>query len=87
MGVQVRALEGGDREAVAQFMDQHWGPAVVAHGTVFHPAGLLTCEVRDGVLEIVTLNAVVSQPHRSGPVTVCMRCGFHRIPAAGPRAS
>jgi len=58
---------------VARFIELHWGPAVVAHDTVFHPAGLpgflawlpdeplaglLTYEVRDGVLEIVTLDAV-----------------------------
>ena len=58
---------------MARFIELHWGPAVVAHDTVFHPAGLpgflawlpdeplaglLTYEVRDGVLEIVTLDAV-----------------------------
>jgi GNAT superfamily N-acetyltransferase len=72
--VQVRAVEPGDRAAVARFIEQHWlGPVVVAHDTVFRPAGLpgfvawlpdeplaglLTYEIRDGVLEIVSLDAV-----------------------------
>lgn len=58
---------------MARFIELRWGPAVVAHDTVFHPAGLpgflawvpaeplaglLTYEVRGDVLEIVTLNAV-----------------------------
>jgi ribosomal protein S18 acetylase RimI-like enzyme len=71
--VQIRHLENGDRDAVARFLDQHWGSLVqVVHSTVFRPAelpgfvaqraaepmaGLLTYEVRGDVLEIVTLNA------------------------------
>jgi ribosomal protein S18 acetylase RimI-like enzyme len=58
---------------VARFIELHWGPVVVAHDTVFHPAGLpgflawlpdeplaglLTYEVRGDVLEIVTLDAM-----------------------------
>ena len=73
MGVRVRALDAGDRAAVARFIELHWSPVVAVHGTVFHPAGLpgflawapdepvaglLTYEVSNGVLEIVTLDAV-----------------------------
>jgi len=75
--VRVRALRDDDRGAVARFLEQQWGSDVqVVHGTVFRPAelpgliaqapgepmaGLLTYEVRGGVLEIVTLNAVSRQ--------------------------
>ncbi len=75
--LQVRPLRDSDRAAVARFLGQHWGsPVQVAHGTVFRPAelpgliaysasepmaGLLTYEVRDTVLEIITLNAVPRQ--------------------------
>jgi ribosomal protein S18 acetylase RimI-like enzyme len=59
--------------AVARFIEQHWGPVMVVHDTVFHPAGLpgflaflpdeplaglLTYEVRGHLLEIVTLDAM-----------------------------
>jgi len=39
--MEIRALEGRDRDAVARFVAGRWGAAVVvAHGTVFHPAAL-----------------------------------------------
>lgn len=39
--IEIRALEGRDHDAVARFVAEHWGAAVVvAHGTVFHPATL-----------------------------------------------
>ncbi len=71
--VLIRPLRDSDHDAVARFLDRHWGtPVQVVHGALFRPAelpgliaesaaepvaGLLTYEVRGAVLEIVTLNA------------------------------
>lgn len=69
----VRPVEDGDRAAVGWLTTQLWGAAeVVVHDAAFYPAalpgfiaeragriaGLLTYDVRAGVLEIVTINAL-----------------------------
>jgi ribosomal protein S18 acetylase RimI-like enzyme len=69
----VRPVRDGDRPTVEWLTMQLWGAAeVVVHDGVFYPAtlpgfiaersgriaGLVTYEVRDGVLEIVTINAL-----------------------------
>lgn len=71
--VSIRPVEEHDRPTVAWLTTQLWGaPEVVVHDSVFHPAdlpgfiaeragriaGLVTFEVRPGVLEIVTINAL-----------------------------
>ena len=71
--VAIRPVEQKDRPTVAWLTTQLWGaPEVVVHDGVFHPAdlpgfiaehagriaGLVTFEVRQGVLEIVTINAL-----------------------------
>jgi ribosomal protein S18 acetylase RimI-like enzyme len=71
--VVVRTVIEGDRPTVEWLTTQLWGaPEVVVHDGVFHPAalpgfiaeragriaGLLTYDVRPGVLEIVTINAI-----------------------------
>jgi GNAT superfamily N-acetyltransferase len=69
----VRPVEDRDRPTVAWLTRQLWGALeVVVHDDVFHPAelpgfiaersgriaGLVTFEVRQGALEIVTINAL-----------------------------
>jgi GNAT superfamily N-acetyltransferase len=71
--VLVRPVKDGDRPTVEWLTTQLWGaPEVVVHDGVFYPAtlpgfiaecagrivGLVTFEVRPGVLEIVTINAL-----------------------------
>jgi GNAT superfamily N-acetyltransferase len=71
--VAIRPVEENDRPTVAWLTTQLWGALeVVVHESVFHPAelpgfiaeragriaGLVTFEVRQGVLEIVTINAL-----------------------------
>jgi GNAT superfamily N-acetyltransferase len=71
--VVIRPVEDTDRPAVEWLTTQLWGaPEVVVHDDVFLPAalpgliaeragriaGLVTFEVRSGVLEIVTINAL-----------------------------
>ena len=71
--VAIRPVEDNDRPTVAWLTTQLWGALeVVVHDGVFHPAelpgfiaeragriaGLVTFEVRPGVLEIVTINAL-----------------------------
>jgi GNAT superfamily N-acetyltransferase len=71
--VAVRPVEESDRPTVEWLTAQLWGAAeVVVHDGVFYPAslpgfiaeragriaGLVTFEVRPGVLEIVTINAL-----------------------------
>jgi ribosomal protein S18 acetylase RimI-like enzyme len=71
--VLVRPVEDGDRPTVGWLTTQLWGAAeVVVHDAAFYPAtlpgfiaeragriaGLLTYDVRAGVLEIVTINAL-----------------------------
>jgi hypothetical protein len=98
--VQIRSLRDDDRGTVARFLEQQWGSAVqVAHGTVFRPAelpgliaqtpgepmaGLLTYEVRGGVLEVVTLNAV---PRRAGIGTALVEGRPPRRPGAAAARS
>lgn len=72
-GVAIRPVAENDRPTVEWLITQLWGaPEVVVHDGVFHPAalpgfiaeqdgriaGLVTFEVRPGVLEIVTINAL-----------------------------
>jgi len=73
MGVRVRPLRPDEREWVRSLMLDRWGDErVVGHGLVWRPAeldgfvaqdddgervGLLTYDVREDVLEIVTLDA------------------------------
>ena len=69
----IRPVEDGDRPTVGWLTTQLWGAAeVVVHDAAFYPAalpgfiaeragriaGLLTYDVRAGVLEIVTINAL-----------------------------
>lgn len=69
----VRPVQEGDRPTVEWLTTQLWGAAeVVVHDAVFYPAalpgfiaeragriaGLVTFDVRPGVLEIVTINAL-----------------------------
>ena len=69
----VRPVQDGDRPTVEWLTTQLWGaPEVVVHEGVFYPAtlpgfiaeragriaGLVTFDVRPGVLEIVTINAL-----------------------------
>lgn len=71
--ITVRPVRETDRPTVEWLTTQLWGaPEVVVHDGVFHPAalpgfiaelpgriaGLVTFDVRDGVLEIVTINAL-----------------------------
>jgi ribosomal protein S18 acetylase RimI-like enzyme len=71
--VVVRPVRDGDRPTVEWLTMQLWGAAeVVVHDGVFYPAtlpgfiaersgriaGLVTYEVRPGILEIVTINAL-----------------------------
>jgi GNAT superfamily N-acetyltransferase len=71
--VVVRPVAESDRPTVEWLTTQLWGaPEVVVHDAVFYPAalpgfiaehagriiGLLTYDVRQGVLEIVTINAL-----------------------------
>jgi GNAT superfamily N-acetyltransferase len=71
--VTVRPVQDGDRPTVEWLTTQLWGaPEVIVHDGVFHPAtlpgfiaeragriaGLATFDVRPGVLEIVTINAL-----------------------------
>jgi GNAT superfamily N-acetyltransferase len=71
--VLIRPVEDNDRPTVEWLTTQLWGaPEVVVHDGVFHPAalpgliaeragriaGLVTFDVRSGVLEIVTINAL-----------------------------
>ncbi|WP_300604030.1 GNAT family N-acetyltransferase [Trebonia sp.] len=71
--VAVRPVEENDRPTVEWLTTQLWGaPEVVVHDGVFYPAtlpgfiaeragriaGLVTYDVRPGVLEIVTINAL-----------------------------
>ena len=71
--VTVRPVQDGDRPTVEWLTTQLWGaPEVIVHDGAFHPAtlpgfiaeragriaGLVTFDVRPGVLEIVTINAL-----------------------------
>jgi GNAT superfamily N-acetyltransferase len=71
--VVLRPVQESDRPTVEWLTTQLWGaPEVVVHDGVFYPAalpgfiaeragriaGLLTFDVRPGVLEIVTINAI-----------------------------
>jgi ribosomal protein S18 acetylase RimI-like enzyme len=71
--VLVRAVTDADRPTVEWLTTQLWGAAeVVVHGGAYYPAmlpgfiaerpgrivGLVTFEVRPGVLEIITINAL-----------------------------
>ena len=71
--VVIRPVEDGDRPTVAWLTTQLWGAQeVVVHDGVFRPAGLpgfiaeragriaglVTFEARQGVLEIITINAL-----------------------------
>jgi ribosomal protein S18 acetylase RimI-like enzyme len=71
--VTIRPVQDGDRPTVEWLTTQLWGaPEVVVHDGVFYPAtlpgfiaeragriaGLVTFDVRPGVLEIVTINAL-----------------------------
>jgi len=73
LDITVRSVKETDRPAVEWLTTQLWGaPEVVVHDGVFHPAalpgfiaerggriaGLVTFDVRSGVLEIVTINAL-----------------------------
>jgi GNAT superfamily N-acetyltransferase len=70
--LRVRPIDDADRPAVRALVVELWGsPRAVAHGTVFEPAelpgliaerdgeaaGLLTYEVDDDTLEVVSINA------------------------------
>lgn len=72
----VRPVQEGDRPTVEWLTTQLWGaPEVVVHDDVFYPAalpgfiaeragriaGLVTFDVRPGLLEIVTINALEQQ--------------------------
>jgi ribosomal protein S18 acetylase RimI-like enzyme len=82
--VRVRRVGDGDRPMIAWLMTELWGSALqVVHQTVYRPAdlpgliaergsrvvGLLTYQVEDGVLEVVTLNAL---ERRAGVGTLLM---------------
>ena len=72
-GVRIRPVNEGDRPMLAWLVAELWGSELVAvHGTVLRPAelpgfiaersrrvvGLLTYQLVDDMLEIVTLNAI-----------------------------
>ena len=82
--VRVRPVGDGDRPMISWLMMELWGSALqVVHQTVYRPAdlpgliaergsrvvGLLTFHVADGVLEVVTLNAL---ERRAGVGTLLM---------------
>jgi GNAT superfamily N-acetyltransferase len=82
--IRVRPVGEGDRPTIAWLMTELWGSTLqVVHGTVFRPAdlpgllaeragrlaGLLTYHVSNGVMEIVTLNAL---ERRAGVGTLLM---------------
>jgi ribosomal protein S18 acetylase RimI-like enzyme len=95
MGARIRPLEGGERAWVRDVMLERWGDERVAgHGMVWHPAdlegfvaqdddgtrvGILTYEVRDDTLEIVTMDAF--RP-REGIGTALMRAAIDMAQAA-----
>jgi GNAT superfamily N-acetyltransferase len=71
--VEIRPVEENDRPTIEWLTTQLWGaPEVAVHNGVFYPAalpgfiaeragriaGLVTFEVRDGCLEIATINAL-----------------------------
>lgn len=82
--IRVRPVGDGDRPTIAWLMVELWGSTLqVVHQTVYRPAelpgliaeragrlvGLLTYQTDDGVLEIVTLNAL---ERRTGVGTTLM---------------
>jgi GNAT superfamily N-acetyltransferase len=82
--IRVRPVGNGDRPMIAWLMVELWGSELqVVHQSVYQPAelpgliaeragrvvGLLTYDVSDGMLEVVTLNAI---ERRTGVGTVLM---------------
>jgi GNAT superfamily N-acetyltransferase len=82
--IRVRPVADSDRPTIAWLIEELWGsPVQVVHGTVFRPAGLpgliaeratrlaglLTYDVTDSTLEVITLNAL---ERRSGVGTLLM---------------
>jgi GNAT superfamily N-acetyltransferase len=82
--IRVRPVGDGDRPTIAWLMTELWGSTLqVVHGTVFRPAdlpgliaerasrlaGLLTYDIVNGIMEIVTLNAL---ERRAGVGTLLM---------------
>jgi ribosomal protein S18 acetylase RimI-like enzyme len=95
MGVRVRPLRPDEREWVRDLLLERWGDErVIGHGLVWRPAeldgfvaqdddgdrvGLLTFDVREDVLEVVTIDAF--RP-RQGIGTALMLAAIERAHAA-----
>lgn len=93
----VRATEAGDRPALTRLVRELWhADVVVAHGTVFAPAGLpgflaerdgatvglLTYDVSSDALEVVTVDAF---PPRAGTGTALLDAAVRAARDAGCR--
>lgn len=72
--VKIRKIDGKDKKWIAKFIRKNWGSEkIVAHGKIFYPhnlpgfaayagkkvSGLITYDIKNNNLEIVTINAVV----------------------------
>lgn len=95
MGVRVRPLRPDERDWARSLMLERWGEEMaVGHGVVWRPAeldgfvaqdddgsrvGLLTFDVRDDVLEVVTIDAL---REREGIGTALMLAAIERAHAA-----
>jgi ribosomal protein S18 acetylase RimI-like enzyme len=98
MGVRVRPLRPDDRDWTASVVVERWrDDVVVGHGVTWRPAeldgfvaqdddgprvGLLTFDVADGVLEVVTVDAL---REREGIGTALMLAAIERAHAAALR--
>jgi ribosomal protein S18 acetylase RimI-like enzyme len=98
MGVRIRPLRPQERAWARELLLERWGDEiVVGHGRTWHPAeldgfvaqdddgsrvGILTFDVDDGVLEVVTIDALRL---RQGIGTALMLAAIERAHAAALR--
>ena len=95
--IRIRPIDEGDRPMLAWLVAELWGSEIVAvHGTSLRPAeldgfiaersgrvvGLLTYQVDDGTLEIVTLNAI---DRRAGIGTMLIEAAVGQARRSGCR--
>lgn len=94
MSFYIKEIEDSDRPGIKAIIQREWGIPVVVRGNVYYPqnlpgftamegeeiAGLITCNIRDGQCEIVTLNSF--KPNR-GIGTGLVRAVQKKAVAAG----